>query len=581
MSFGWSAGDVVVAVQILCRVGIALSETHGAKAQVKEDMAFLEHLEKTLQNVNKAVGNGLTSTGLQGKVDAIHQPLLKTKSKILSYMELTQDGKGDAVDFAVRSLKKIIYCEYFSKQVGKLKEKIAIPLQGIQLELAMLNLGRLQFTQETLEKGFASTKQFHDKELLHKIKAWLQPVSTVQDTYNTNITSLLPGTCEWLFQKEEYVDWYSQFPKKTSPLLWISGIPGAGKTTLAAKIIQRLGQDGQTVCYFFSKGSAQRSDVRKILTTLCWELLNQFSEDGEFLQEAYYKGGEPTETDMKDCLSLICEKRNAVILVDGLDECTLDTRKNLCALLVTLVAHSNVVVISRELEDIKQGLAKIPNHLGLVHINISESDTRDDLKKVIEKETQRLGLSAEETKKEITRRLQIGCKGMFQWATEMIKYLIDSECMYDDEYLTKTDDMPTGLHDLYTKILHHIHKGKTQKVVRISMSLLCWVAFSRRALSLAETAMMLRIRNGMQEHGKITAAEPAVWRQKISSFCGSLVRFVQREGNDVVILAHASVKEFLLGLTDYERTDTTTQKEAKIEAELAETLSQLSLLCRY
>lgn len=70
-AFGWSAGGVAVAVQVPYRVGLALLEAHGAKAQVKENMACLEPLDDTLHNVNKVVSNCLPSTSLQGNADAI------------------------------------------------------------------------------------------------------------------------------------------------------------------------------------------------------------------------------------------------------------------------------------------------------------------------------------------------------------------------------------------------------------------------------------------------------------------------------------------------------------------------------
>ncbi|KAF1836049.1 hypothetical protein BDW02DRAFT_578223 [Decorospora gaudefroyi] len=502
---------------------------------------YYESSEEYIGEFEEAVNDGLLWEGLRHKIEAIRKPLFETKFDVASYMELTGDGAGNFKDIVSRFYKKIHYCQRFSGKIVKLRVKVGVPLQDLHMNITITGLGNLRITQGMLEQSVAKSKLVHDEGLLHKVKEWLRPISAIGDTYVTTITRLLPGTCEWLFSKQEYVDWCNHLSRKSSPLLWISGIPGAGKTNLAAKVIQRLCQEKRTVAYFFCDGTAQRGDVRSILTTFCWELLNQFPEDVELLLKAYYKGGEPTETDMRECLNFMCERRNPVILLDGLDECTLHKRSTLCEFLVSSNSLYDVIIFSRELEDIEEALNRVPVGTGTAHISISESDTRKDLKRFIVQEAKRLGVSDEGTRQEIVRRLQVGCQGMFQWATQMIEHLMASQCMFDDEFLSKTEEMPKGLHDL-----------------------------ARRALALPEIAMMLRVKIGARRHGKTTMVVPSGLRRAISDYCGSLVRFVQRGGRDVVILSHASVKEFLLGRIERERMTPMSPKEAEIEAELAE-----------
>ncbi|USP80285.1 uncharacterized protein yc1106_07559 [Curvularia clavata] len=530
MEFGFSPGDVVLAAQFLYKVGKALSDAHGAPKQVKEDTAFLDNLIDTLGSVLNAIDDGLVPDSVRKKIEAIQGPLLEKKDKMAEYMDLTRPGERNLKDIVTRPYKKIKYCQYFTEKVKELRETVAIPLDGLHVDLTLFSLGRLQTTREAVEKRLTRNQQTHEQGLLRSIKEWLRPISAIEDTYNTTVANLLSGTCEWLF---------------------------------------KLNQDKRTVAYFFCDGTAQRDDVRGLMATLCWQLLNQFPEDAELLSQAYYKGGEPTETDMKDCLGQMCEKRDAVILLDGLDECTVDTRRRLCMLLTSLASLSNVIVLSRELEDIQKGLSRVPEPFGLARIRISEFDTTADLEKLIIEEAKQLGVSDEETRREIVRRLHAECHGMFQWATNMIAYLMDSDCMFDDDFLSKTEEMPTGLHDLYSKILNNIHQGKSKEMINNSLCVLNWVACSRRALSLSEIATMLRVNSGALRHGKAIIAEDAVLRQTISKYCGPLVRFSQQQNREVVILAHASVKEFLLGRAERESEAPVNQKEAEIETELA------------
>lgn len=51
MSFGWSAGDIAFALQILYKVGSALKEAGGASSAYEETTIFLDSLQKMLEHM--------------------------------------------------------------------------------------------------------------------------------------------------------------------------------------------------------------------------------------------------------------------------------------------------------------------------------------------------------------------------------------------------------------------------------------------------------------------------------------------------------------------------------------------------
>jgi hypothetical protein len=51
MSFGWSVGDIVSAVNTLVKVGKALKESGGAATEYQEAVKFLESVSKTLSGI--------------------------------------------------------------------------------------------------------------------------------------------------------------------------------------------------------------------------------------------------------------------------------------------------------------------------------------------------------------------------------------------------------------------------------------------------------------------------------------------------------------------------------------------------
>lgn len=138
-------------------------------------------------------------------------------------------------------------------------------------------------------------------------------------------------------------------------ILWISGIPGAGKTGIATRIISTL-QDARTrqVAYFYCE-TQQSETIRlvAILRTWCSQLLRQSDSLAllnEF-EEASICEPEPSESCLLKCLKGLCHTLPAVFLVvDGLDECEQQGRRKLIAdVLPALFVRTKVVKLVKEL----------------------------------------------------------------------------------------------------------------------------------------------------------------------------------------------------------------------------------------
>ncbi|KAL7957950.1 hypothetical protein V8C34DRAFT_168036 [Trichoderma compactum] len=54
-----------------------------------------------------------------------------------------------------------------------------------------------------------------------------------------NISPVLPGTCEWVFELPLFQKWYDH-TERDNGLLWIKGNPGTGNSTLMKHIFQHL-----------------------------------------------------------------------------------------------------------------------------------------------------------------------------------------------------------------------------------------------------------------------------------------------------------------------------------------------------
>ena len=94
-----------------------------------------------------------------------------------------------------------------------------------------------------------------------EILDWLSPDPTLQR--NDFLKRLYKGTGEWLFKSDEFKTWLGQ-----NDVLFCPGMPGAGKTTLTAAVIEHLvnrfdGDDSVGVA-FFSATTAWRMTTKMV-----------------------------------------------------------------------------------------------------------------------------------------------------------------------------------------------------------------------------------------------------------------------------------------------------------------------------
>jgi SpoVK/Ycf46/Vps4 family AAA+-type ATPase len=79
--------------------------------------------------------------------------------------------------------------------------------------------------------------------------------------YDDFVCRRLDGTCGWIFDRSEFLQWQS-FTSENAKLLWVNGPPGYGKTILCARIVQYLlaNSDASLAYFFFSSELESRAD---------------------------------------------------------------------------------------------------------------------------------------------------------------------------------------------------------------------------------------------------------------------------------------------------------------------------------
>ena len=138
MSFGWSAGDIVAALQLLQKVVVALQDTGGASSEYQDTISFLNILTVTLQHLKALQAMPLDpelAGNLEQLCEHVQGPLTAFCDRIRDSFE-GDLGKGSTRLKILSARRKIQWALHISKKVKELREKIGGSIAAIGIVLS-------------------------------------------------------------------------------------------------------------------------------------------------------------------------------------------------------------------------------------------------------------------------------------------------------------------------------------------------------------------------------------------------------------------------------------------------------------
>ncbi|KAL0767985.1 hypothetical protein CaCOL14_008960 [Colletotrichum acutatum] len=244
-----------------------------------------------------------------------------------------------------------------------------------------------------------------------------------QSNYDMSVKLRHPRTGLWLERHSSFQQWL----RNQGSRLWLSGIPGAGKTVLAGLIIgHALARSSDTVAvgFFFCdyKNEATQSPV-SILGGLANQLARQSEEACSMLEEYYSElhpeRGLPRPANSEDLERIIIRMsqvfEHTYLVVDGLDECG-DHAEEIVEALCSIAENSDIsmALLSRDEDNIQRHL-RDPEH-NFLHIEIAAhtEDITEFLTSEIERRIHNRKLVFEDLslKAEVLESLVAGAHGM-------------------------------------------------------------------------------------------------------------------------------------------------------------------------
>lgn len=211
-----------------------------------------------------------------------------------------------------------------------------------------------------------------------KIERWLRPPDP-STNYNKALQQRHGGSGGWLLESQVFAKWKT----RRNSFLWLSGIPGCGKTILSSAVIKHLDdiKSSQSLLYFyFDFNDTGKQTLESMVRSFGSQLYFKWEDTRTQLDSLFStcEDGrrQPTcELLCKTLLHMIQQVDEVWIILDALDECR-TRRGNATEGLLSWIRdllnseHGNIhlIVTSRPEEDLKSEISEWEYNDGLVPI---------------------------------------------------------------------------------------------------------------------------------------------------------------------------------------------------------------------
>ncbi|CAH0028484.1 unnamed protein product [Clonostachys rhizophaga] len=374
-----------------------------------------------------------------------------------------------------------------------------------------------------------------------KIRAWLKPTpyDVVGGEFRKHLLSHAPGTGDWLTSSATYQDWLH---RQDHGLLWIRGIPGSGKSVMAAWLADELAKlhPGCPVLYFFFR---QIIDANHEPQALLRDWMDQILKYSPPLQNQllkYVNGRRTTKSismedmwgDLRAALSSLPGK--VFCIADALDEMDQghDTfLQALGSLGQFMPAKVKVLITSRPVPSVEGPLRKVSG----LHVRLQDNMVDIDISNYVDFMLAKSKIPESDWK--VIREAVPGrANGLFLYA----KLAMDAFLEPGADIKSVIGQLPVDLDALYTDLLD-AHAKRSGVDPRVQILILQVVTHATRPLRLLELTDLVMVANPDENARNVKDT-----KSLIRAACGPLLEIL---ADETVSVIHHSFTEYLKGTT--------------------------------
>lgn len=378
-------------------------------------------------------------------------------------------------------------------------------------------------------------------ESIKRIRSWLQPTSydVVGGEYHKHLNSHVVGTGQWLTSTDTYQEWLQG---EEYGLLWIKGIPGSGKSVMAAMLIDEITRSnpGCPVLFFFFRQIIDANHTPQALLRDWMDQLLDYSPPLQKQLKTYLDGCRPinsisTEDLWKDLrMAFIALPGKVFCIADALDEIDRDQD----ALLKSLSELGNwrpekvkVLITSRPIPRVELPLSNTP----YLCLRLREDLVDVDISKYVQFTLSNSNILQKDWET-IINAVPGRANGLFLYA----KLAMDAFLEPSADVKIVLSHLPRNLNILYSRLLEE-HAKRSRTDTRTQNLILQSIIYASRPLRALELAEIIRANSP-----DISLRDTKASKGLIRNACGPLLEILPDETVSVV---HHSFTEYLKGTT--------------------------------
>ncbi|OJJ03051.1 hypothetical protein ASPVEDRAFT_889539 [Aspergillus versicolor CBS 583.65] len=371
------------------------------------------------------------------------------------------------------------------------------------------------------------------------IRSWLCPTEFDSDgsDYRKHLNAHAPGTGNWLVQSEAYRKWHDA-TETTTGGLWVQGIPGSGKSVVAARLVQRLKEEETApVAFFFARRIIKsNSNPHNLVQDCLYQLLDNSIALQALLNDLRkQKPSEytPFQELWRAFLFALSTLPRAYVVFDALDELAVE-ENGFLPLLLELAQMSprsiKLIITSRPVSHLVDGL-RGPS-LGLIRLTkrAVEGDIGTYIDQRLIQQEQRPLTEEQQGRIKICQKAE----GLFLYARLMLDQLMEQSTTPVKLHL---QGLPESLEEMYVNLLHE-HAARSGTGLSFQSWLLSWITHSTRPLRVTELATLAL---SLPDRAGLKTDQDA--KLMVRTACGPLLEVLE---NETIQVIHHSFTEFLL-----------------------------------